>query len=73
MYFPLGGGSLKGIGKPGEIVWSRVFVEGGALHADIGRGTVVSCPQRRRSAAGRRRRRSGPSFMRCCMALARIR
>jgi L-fucose isomerase, C-terminal domain len=44
MYFPLGGGSLKGIGKPGEIVWSRVFVEGGALHADIGRGTVVSLP-----------------------------
>ncbi|HZY61832.1 MAG TPA: fucose isomerase [Edaphobacter sp.] len=44
MYFPLGGGSLKGIGKPGEIVWSRVFVEGSALHADIGRGTVVSLP-----------------------------
>ena len=44
MYFPLGGGSLRGIGKPGEIVWSRVFVEGGALHADIGRGTVVSLP-----------------------------
>ncbi len=44
MYFPLGGGSLKGIGKPGEIVWSRVFVEGGALHADLGRGTVVRLP-----------------------------
>ncbi|MGD0857765.1 MAG: fucose isomerase [Terracidiphilus sp.] len=44
MYFPLGGGSLKGIGKPGEIVWSRVFVEGGAPHADLGRGTVVSLP-----------------------------
>jgi len=44
MYFPLGGGSLKGIGKPGEIVWSRIFVEGGALHADMGRGTVVSLP-----------------------------
>ncbi|MGO9338227.1 MAG: fucose isomerase [Terracidiphilus sp.] len=44
MYFPLGGGSLKGIGKPGEIVWSRVFVEGEALHVDIGRGTVVSLP-----------------------------
>jgi hypothetical protein len=44
MYFPLGGGSLKGIGKPGEIVWSRVFVEGGALQADIGRGTVVTLP-----------------------------
>jgi hypothetical protein len=45
MYFPLGGGTLKGIGKPGEIVWSRVFVEGGSLHADIGRGTAVSLPQ----------------------------
>ena len=44
MYFPLGGGSLKGVGKPGEIVWSRAFVEGGALHCDIGRGTVVSLP-----------------------------
>jgi L-fucose isomerase-like protein len=44
MYFPLGGGSLKGVGKSGEIVWSRVFVEGGALHADLGRGTVVSLP-----------------------------
>jgi hypothetical protein len=44
MYFPLGGGSLKGIGKPGEIVWSRVFVENGALHVDIGRGSVVSLP-----------------------------
>ncbi len=44
MYFPLGGGSLKGVGKPGEIVWSRVFVEGGALHADVGRGTVVNLP-----------------------------
>ncbi|MGA7340650.1 MAG: fucose isomerase [Terracidiphilus sp.] len=45
MYFPLGGGSLKGIGKPGEIVWSRVFVEGGKLHADMGRGTAVSLPR----------------------------
>lgn len=44
MYFPLGGGSLKGVGRPGEIVWSRVFVEGGALHADMGRGTVVTLP-----------------------------
>jgi hypothetical protein len=44
MYFPLGGGSLKGVGRPGEIVWSRVFVEGGALHVDLGRGSVVSLP-----------------------------
>jgi hypothetical protein len=44
MYFPLGGGSLKGISRPGAIVWSRVFVEGGKLHADLGLGTVVSLP-----------------------------
>ena len=44
MYFPLGGGSLKGIGKPGEIVWSRIFVEGGKLHADLGRGKAISLP-----------------------------
>ena len=29
MYFRLGGGTLKGISKPGEIVWSRIFVEDG--------------------------------------------
>ncbi len=45
MYFPLGGGSLKGVSKPGEIVWSRVFVEGGALHVDMGRGTAVTLPE----------------------------
>jgi len=45
MYFPLGGGTLKGVSRPGEIVWSRVFVQGGALHADVGRGTVVELPE----------------------------
>ncbi len=45
MYFPLGGGTLKGASKPGEIVWSRVFVMGGQIHADLGRGTVVALPE----------------------------
>lgn len=45
MYFRLGGGTLKGISKPGEIVWSRVFVMDGQLHADLGRATVVELPQ----------------------------
>lgn len=45
MYFPLGGGTLKGVSKPGEIVWSRVFVMGDRLHADLGRGTVVALPE----------------------------
>lgn len=45
MYFRLGGGTLKGISKPGEIVWSRVFVMDGALHADLGLASVVELPQ----------------------------
>ena len=45
MYFPLGGGTLKGVSRPGEIVWSRVFVQDGQLHADLGRATVVELPE----------------------------
>jgi hypothetical protein len=45
MYFPLGGGTLKGISKPGEIVWSRIFVEDNRLKADLGRATVVDLPR----------------------------
>lgn len=45
MFFPFGGGTLKGVGKPGEIVWSRVYVMDGALHVDIGRGHVVALPE----------------------------
>ncbi len=45
MYFRLGGGSLKGVAKPGEIVWSRVFIEGAKLKADVGRARVVQLPQ----------------------------
>ena len=44
MYFPKGGGALKGVSKPGEIVWSRIFVMDGALHCDLGRATVVELP-----------------------------
>lgn len=41
MYFPKGGATLKGVSRPGEIVWSRIYVQGDALHMDIGRGGVV--------------------------------
>ena len=41
MYFPKGGSTLKGVSKPGEIVWSRVYIDGDALHMDVGRGGVV--------------------------------
>jgi hypothetical protein len=45
MYFRLGGGTLKGISKPGEIVWSRVYVMNGGLHVDLGRASVVELPR----------------------------
>ncbi len=41
MYFPKGGSTLKGVSKPGEIVFSRIYVKNHALHMDIGRGGVV--------------------------------
>ena len=45
MYFRLGGGSLKGISKPGNIVWSRIYIENDALQCDIGTGKVVALPE----------------------------
>ena len=37
--------------KPGEIVWSRIYVEDEALHMDIGRGGVVALPEAETRAA----------------------
>jgi hypothetical protein len=45
MYFRLGGGTLKGVCKPGEVVWSRVFVEDGLLQVDLGRATAILLPE----------------------------
>jgi hypothetical protein len=45
MYFRLGGGTVKGVCKPGPIVWSRIFVEDDALQCDIGLGKVVELPK----------------------------
>lgn len=45
MYFPNGGSTMHGVSKPGEIVWSRIYVQNEALHMDIGRGGVVTLPE----------------------------
>ena len=45
MYFKLGGGTVRGISKPGEVVWSRIFVEDGRLKADVGCAGVVALPE----------------------------
>jgi hypothetical protein len=44
MYFPSGGGTLKGVSKPGEIVWSRIYIERDRLCMDLGRAEVVALP-----------------------------
>ncbi|RKR84343.1 hypothetical protein BDD43_4577 [Mucilaginibacter gracilis] len=45
MFFRLGGGSLKGISKPGHLVWSRIYVMDNQLHADMGVGESVLLPE----------------------------
>jgi hypothetical protein len=43
-FFPLGGGTLSGVSRAGEIVWSRVYIEDGALQIDLGRGHALDLP-----------------------------
>ena len=45
MYFPKGGSTLQGTAKPGEIVWSRIFIEDGNLKMDLGRAEVIELPE----------------------------
>lgn len=59
MYFRLGGGTVRGIARPGEIVWSRVFVEEGRLKMDLGRAKVIELP---REETERRWRESTPQW-----------
>ncbi|HEV2295817.1 MAG TPA: hypothetical protein VGR35_18355 [Tepidisphaeraceae bacterium] len=44
MYFRLGGSTIKGISKPGEIVWSRVYIADNRLNMDLGRAKVIELP-----------------------------
>ncbi|HWM32654.1 MAG TPA: fucose isomerase [Pseudolysinimonas sp.] len=44
MYFPLGGSTLRGVSRPGDIVWSRLYIAEGGLHLDIGLGSAVELP-----------------------------
>jgi hypothetical protein len=44
VYFPLGGSTIKGVSKAGEIVWSRVYVADGVLGVDLGRASAIDLP-----------------------------
>ena len=49
MYFRLGGSTLAGVSRPGEIVWSRIWIDNVQGHEklcmDIGRAQVVTLPE----------------------------
>ncbi|HEU0038231.1 MAG TPA: fucose isomerase [Verrucomicrobiae bacterium] len=59
MYFRLGGGTIKGISKPGHIVWSRIFIMDNRLHCDLGVARVVELP---RAETERRWRETTPQW-----------
>ncbi len=44
MYFRLGGGTIKGVSRSGEVIWSRVYMENGKLKMDLGRAAAISLP-----------------------------
>jgi L-fucose isomerase-like protein len=46
VFFPAGGSTIRGVSKPGPIVWSRLYIAGGRLHLDIGRGEAVPLPEK---------------------------
>ncbi|OOQ59767.1 fucose isomerase [Mucilaginibacter pedocola] len=45
MFFPKGGGTLRGVSKAGDLVWSRVYVKDNAVHCDLGIGKAVELPE----------------------------
>jgi hypothetical protein len=45
MYFRLGGSTIKGISRPGEVVWSRIYVADGGLKMDLGRAASIELPR----------------------------
>lgn len=44
MYFPSGGSTVRGISKPGVVVWSRIFVADDRLHMDLGLLDAIKLP-----------------------------
>lgn len=45
MYFPSGGSTIRGISKPGAVVWSRIFIADGVLKMDLGRADAIELPR----------------------------
>ncbi|GIW87511.1 MAG: L-fucose isomerase [Isosphaeraceae bacterium] len=60
-YFPVAGGTFAGVSLPGEITWSRAWLDrGGQLVLDVGRGESVELPDEVREAWWRGTTRQWP-------------
>lgn len=59
VFFPAGGSTINGVSRAGEIVWSRIYVMGGALHVDLGRGSAIDLPAEETE---RRKRATNPEW-----------
>jgi hypothetical protein len=44
-FFRLGGATIKGVSKPGPVVWSRIYIEDNRLKADLGRARAITMPE----------------------------
>jgi hypothetical protein len=44
VFFPAGGSTIRGVSKPGWIVWSRIYIAEHVLHADLGLGQAIELP-----------------------------
>ena len=44
MYFPSGGSTVRGISRPGVVVWSRIYVEDDRLKIDLGLLDAIELP-----------------------------
>ena len=69
---PAGRRHPQRLSRPGDIVWSRVFIMEGAVHVDLGRGTVVELPPEETARRLRPPIRSGRSCTRFSTASAGI-
>ncbi|MDM4014314.1 fucose isomerase [Roseiconus lacunae] len=45
MYFPAGGSTVRGISRPGIVIWSRIFVEDNKLKMDLGLADAIELPR----------------------------
>jgi hypothetical protein len=68
-FFPAGGSTINGVSRPGPIVWSRLYIQDGGLHLDLGRGDVVELSEQE---TRRRKESTNPEWPIASVVLAGV-